>query len=1063
MDLIQTSSAISYVSIFQINLLTLDKRLASGTFEDSFSGLFLVRMSFLCSYFNWHKRTTIRRSVLYLVCFWIVGSGMPEFMQGQPAGTTTSIDQAFSGLVSPRLSSESSDYLVENWNVRDGLPRSGVTAIAQTPDGFLWLGLKRGLARFDGFQFKHYHPSAHPGLVKRPVTTLFVDHSGKLWIGSAGDGVSVMEHDRFRKLAAPDSLDGDDVRQFAEDKDGRIWRASLHGIHYYEGEVARSVTKGELAGATSYRVVWDSYSERILGCYWETAGSWQDGSFERLVENGTNRPIPSNNFFMRRDGGVWVLSSEPSQYASLHRLLPNGKLTPPQTWPFPIPQYGISAFLEDTEGRLWISVSKDALYCVGGDGVYERFELGQESVTSIFEDSEGTIWAGSVTSGLYRLKRRLFRTYPEIGLASAHMLFTDHQGGIIFTQGQKVFNIQQDGNLRPLGVESHYGALLDKHHHLWSGNVGSLTQWKWSGTQFDKTAMDNRPMFYGCQSMFLSNGQTLWFSGNAGGIARQSGETISIIDLETGVVTAFADAAEGEVWLGYDTGQILKTDQDVLMKIPGLSDQIHHAISSIYTASDQSLWIATLGGGLFHWSNGDLTSFTTDSGLPSNEIGGIAGMDDMLWLATTRGVAVIYLNQLKAVKEQESATVHCRVFGPEHGLPNLECSTSFFPAIHLSNQGKLWIATLEGITSIDTKMLPRKASNPATHIVEIRVNERTVPFDSGTVIVPAGTVRLSFYYTSITLNTSRNARFQYRLVSNDRDWVDAWNAREAHYTKPPPGKYQFLVRATDHRGGWSKPAASVNVHIEPYYWQRKEFQMGSGLLAALLIALTAWGVTRGAYIERIRALIRERAIEQERSRIAQDLHDRLGSQSTQIIFRTKALKDQLLRQDWKEMESCADLIQKTAQDMTVSLDEIVWTTDPGKDNVESSMAFFLSYAESLFKDTATRLRIEVPMDVERRTLSMESRHEVFMAVREALTNALKHAQASEVWLRIRLDGGLLCISVDDDGLGLPPERVDKGRNGLRNIQRRMESIGGTVDFQPSKKGGFSVRISIPCG
>ncbi len=1019
-------------------------------------------MSLFCPHPNLLDQFILIRSVLSLTYLCMSGWGILYPMIGKPSGAMEN-NLAFPGLVSPRLSAATSNYLVENWNVRDGLPRSGVTAIAQTHDGFLWIGLKRGLARFDGYQFKYFNPSDHPGLVNRPINTLFVDHTGKLWIGSAGDGVCILEDGQFRKLIVPDSLEGDDVRQFAEDSDGRVWRASLRGIHYYDREILHSIANGKLAGATSYKVVWDSYSERMLVCYWETAGFWRNGDFERLVENETERTVLSNNFFTRREGGAWILSSEPSRYACLHRLLSNGKLTPPQTWPFVIPQYGINSFLEDTEGRLWISVSKDALYCIGLGGEYERFELGKGAVTCIFEDREGTIWAGSMTSGLYRLKRRLFQAYPEIGIASAHMLFTDHRGGVIFTQGQEVFNIQHDGNLLPLGVSSHYGALLDKHNNLWSGNVGGLTQWIQNGSGFEKIAMDNRPMFYGCQTMFLSKHQMLWFSGNAGGIARRSGKEIKIIDLDAGLVTAFADAAQEEVWVGYETGKILRTDQGKLMKIPGLSDCIQHTISSIHTAPDQSLWIATLGGGLFHWANAGLKQFTTDHGLPSNEIAGATGLDDALWLSTTKGVVALSSSQLESLNDQKSATVHCRVYGPEHGLPNLECSTSYFPAMHLSNQGRLWIATTEGISSLDANQLSTKASNPATHIVEVLVDDKAAPMDAATIVVPAGSIRLSFYFTSITLNTSRNARFQYRLVGNDKDWVEAWNVREAHYTKPPPGNYQFLVRATDHWGGWTEQPAMVDVYIEPYFWQRTEFQLCSGLFAAMLIALIAWGATRGAYIKRIRSLIQERAVELERSRISQDLHDRLGSQSTQIIFQTKALKDQIASKDWQELKTYSDLIQKTAQDMTVSLDEIVWTTDPGKDNVESSMAFFLSYAESLFKSTSTRLRIEVPMDVETRTLSMESRHEVFMAVREALTNVLKHAQASEVWLRIWLDRDWFWLSVEDNGQGLPLSAYNKGGNGLRNIQRRIESIGGTVNFNSSNKGGFSVRISIPCG
>ena len=528
-------------------------------------------------------------------------------------------------------------------------------------------------------------------------------------------------------------------------------------------------------------------------------------------------------------------------------------------------------------------------------------------------------------------------------------------------------------------------------------------------------------------------------------------------------MTAFANAGQGDVWLGYDNGKILKSSDSSLIKVPGLTGRIQDTISSFQVGDDQSLWITTLGGGLCHWANGKLAAFTSRMGLPSDEIGGGVIFNDAIWLATTKGVVTIPLTELEAVESGQATTVNCQIYGVEDGLPNLECSTEYFPAIHLSQQGTLWIATSEGIASVNANEILNKISDPPVYIEQILIDDALTEFGTDPVIVPAGSVRLSIQYTGITLNTSRRARFQYRLVGYEKDWVDAWNSRETHYTHLAPGDYRFWVRASDHLGGWSQSPATVHLSVLPFIWQTREFKLGVALGAAILIALIAWLITRGAYLGRIRKLIQERAVEQERSRIAEDLHDRLGSQSTQIIFLSKALDEQVTHhhQDWQEMKVYSERIKATARDMTVSLDEIIWTTDPAKDNVESSMAFFLSYAESYFKDTSTRLRIDIPMNIESREFSMEARHEVFLAIREALTNVLKHAQASEVWLSIKLQDNRLRIHVDDNGVGIQSQNEDKGRSGLKNIQRRMESIGGTVDFKSSKSGGFSVQIEIP--
>ena len=202
-------------------------------------------------------------------------------------------------------------------------------------------------------------------------------------------------------------------------------------------------------------------------------------------------------------------------------------------------------------------------------------------------------------------------------------------------------------------------------------------------------------------------------------------------------------------------------------------------------------------------------------------------------------------------------------------------------------------------------------------------------------------------------------------------------------------------------------------------------------------------------------------MEQERSRIAEDLHDRLGAQSTQIMFQSKALTEQAKQQGSSRLNLVSEQIQETAQEMTLSLDEIVWATDPAKDNLESSMAFILSYAESYFKDTATRLRVDVPLGLESRQFSTESRHQIFLAVKEGLANVLKHAKASTVWLRMGLEKEHLRIIIEDDGIGmsLPPSK--DSRNGLSNIKRRIESIGGNVQYAANEHGGLVVKITVP--
>ena len=321
--------------------------------------------------------------------------------------------------------------------------------------------------------------------MKRRINTLFVDRSGKLWIGSQGDGVSVFENGDITKIEDSEPVVGEDVKQFTEDSRGAIWRASLRGIHFYENNTLKSIPGAGLSRGTSYRVVYDSYSEGVYGCYWESIGTWLNGVFLRLQESRSGRNVSSNNFFERKHGGIWVLSSDLEDYGALHRLMPNGELTQSQTWPMKIPQYGIGAFLEDTSGALWISIARDAVYRFDPDGFYERLDLANGSVTTLFEDRDGSIWAGSPVAGLSRIKRRVFRSYPSAGVSPVQMLFSDHKDGVLFTKGHNVYQANLQG-LLPLQVTAQFGALLDRNGFLWAGLDGAFVKFQWNESHYER-------------------------------------------------------------------------------------------------------------------------------------------------------------------------------------------------------------------------------------------------------------------------------------------------------------------------------------------------------------------------------------------------------------------------------------------------------------------------------------------------------------------------------------------------------------------------------------------------
>lgn len=224
-----------------------------------------------------------------------------------------------------------------------------------------------------------------------------------------------------------------------------------------------------------------------------------------------------------------------------------------------------------------------------------------------------------------------------------------------------------------------------------------------------------------------------------------------------------------------------------------------------------------------------------------------------------------------------------------------------------------------------------------------------------------------------------------------------------------------------------------------------------------------WIFHRSSYLRQLEKLERARLVEKERVRIASDLHDQLGAQTTQLIVLSNRLMSGQKAESDSQWKHPAHLIQGIAQDMAQNLDEVIWTADPEKDNPDSVIAFMISYAEEYLKHHEVQLRIDAPIEVDAVEMDSGSRHQLFQTFKEALTNVIKHSEATEVWLRFRLEKGRFQVEVQDNGRGLDPNADTSRRNGIRNMNKRMENVSGELHLIAEPGRGVLVRISVPVG
>ena len=291
--------------------------------------------------------------------------------------------------------------------------------------------------------------------------------------------------------------------------------------------------------------------------------------------------------------------------------------------------------------------------------------------------------------------------------------------------------------------------------------------------------------------------------------------------------------------------------------------------------------------------------------------------------------------------------------------------------------------------------------------------------------------------------------------------ADAGTRRAAVYTHLPAGHYRFRVVACNNDGVWSQAGASLPFSVLPPFWKTWWFIS----LCSLAALGTAGGAARYISLRNLRAelkrLEQQYALEKERSRIARDIHDDLGAGLTQITLLSEL--GQKNGAAPKELESHFRQISDRAREIIQSMDAIVWAVNPKNDTLDHLADYLPRFAEDFLRSTAIRCRIDVPPVLPEVPLTAEIRHHLFLTVKEALHNVVKHSSASEVWIRLSVDGNTFSIIIEDNGPGfLPPHHSPAPRgNGLSNMKKRLDEIGGRVEFHSRPGQGTKMILTVP--
>jgi ligand-binding sensor domain-containing protein/signal transduction histidine kinase len=976
-------------------------------------------------------------------------------------------------------------YTIDGWDTEKGLPQMSVIALTQTRDGYLWLGTGDGLARFDGVRFKRFEEDEALMLSGSKIVRLFEDRRGNLWIGTESAGTVLVTPDG-KVTSVPLGEGGSDgpLVGICEDQIGGIWLQMANGQLYWYAQGKPHLLAKDCRGLTAEDsgLIWvGSRNGRLLGI-----GPVSNAVPRAVFPVAAEMLVGELDFLLAsKRGGYWRLANRRIQKWKVDTLQRDYG---PYPWTVGVP---ILAACEDGEGNLVVGTYGDGAYWMDSKGKMTRVEgLSNRFVWSLMMDHEGSLWVGTDGGGLSRVKQQSFKVLDGTLESTVQSVSEDQAGGFwIGYNSERIDHwngqsLESFTNLWPTGLYAPPGltrfrvgtVFEDRERQVWAGANSEITTHppllRLRDSAF-RPLPGTQALNQEVWAIAQGTNNVIWV-GTQEGLARWDGGTwrwfTSRDGLSSNRVRCLAQDAEGSLWVGTERGglNLLRDGKFTVFRRQPKDGLPSDNVTSLYLDAQGILWVGT-SSGLARYDHGLWTSYTTREGLASNKIGYI--IEDgqgFLWIGSNAGLMRVSRQSLNdfALSHMGGSTIRCRSFGKSDGLPTSECSAGSQPGACRTRDGTLCFPTIGGLVMVDPARLLPNTNPPPVVIEAVRIDGELQRKDSlrapslRDVIVPADKESLEIVYASLNLSAPDKGYFRYVMEPYEKTWTERPGLiRSARYPKLPHGHYRFHVQACNEDGVWNETGATLAITVLPAFWQTWWFLSSATLCLLGMIVGSVHYVSTQKLQRQLAALRQQEALEKERARIARDLHDQLGANLTQV-----ALLGEMAETDKElpsEVEAHARQISNTARETTRALDEIVWTVNPSNDTLDGLINYVCKYAQEYLALAGLRYRLEVPAQLPGIPISPELRHNVFLAAKEAVNNVVKHSKANSAWLRLRLEPGRFLLEIEDNGRGLGPDAANKGRNGLRNMRKRMEDIGGSFEAGPGAEGGARVSLSVP--
>jgi signal transduction histidine kinase/ligand-binding sensor domain-containing protein len=992
-----------------------------------------------------------------------------------------------------------SQYAHTAWKASQGFSPGVISSIAQTPDGYLWLGTEFGLRRFDGVRSVAWQGTAGDHLGEVPIRALRAARDGRLWIGTVTGLVSWKD----RKLTHYSELDGYSVETLLEDREGTIWAG------------AWAADIGRLCAIQNVKTQ----------CYGE------DDRF------GTGVTL----LYEDSSGNVWAAGT-----TGLWRCKPG----PPKFYGIGDAAHSILALVESDDGGILIAKHEGIIKLKNGKTEAYPLPAGMNiRPQRVFRDRDGGLWIGSaVDFGLLHIhegKTDLFGPLQGLSGGSVMCIFEDREGSVWVTTGDGLdrfrdfavptYSVEQ--GLASYGLDS---VLSTRDGSLWMGtshglnrlNKGQITVYRrrsenitrgaaqtaasgvgWNGPASRTTREIIDPGFPQedlITTLFEDKAGKIWAANVSGVSFFESGRFTPITSLPPGAIFAIADGVAGSVWLAQedDLSRVLggrvveripwaklgrKKPANALLHDPAQSGiwlgfhdggvayfqdgQLRASygqreglaegmVYGFYVDKDGALWAATEGG-LSRIKDGHVLTLTQQNGLPCKTVRWMREDDlQSVWVNLPCGLVRIARSELDAWASHPERTIRTTLFDSSDGVKSHRVHSG--PDAMVSSivtkaaDGRLWFVPFGGVSVVDPKNLHPNKLPPPVHIEGLVADEKTYDAQNGIRLHPK-LRNLAIDYTALSLVAPEKMRFRYKLEGQNRNWHEVVNDREVQYTNLGPGTYRFRVMACNNSGVWNETGDALEFVIPPMWYQTNWFY---ALCAAAFTALLGL-----AYQLRVRQLahqfnmrLEERVA--ERTRVARDLHDTL-LQSFQALLPLLQAGINMFgsrpADALRTFEKAADNASQAIAEGRDAIQGMRTSTVEKNDLAVAIRTVGEELASSASKQPAPNFNVVV--EGVSRNLHPILRDEVYRFALEALRNAFRHAAAHKVEVEIRYDEKYFRLRVRDDGKGIPSDVLSgdgrKGHYGLPGMRERAKLVGGKLAIWTELDGGTEIELNIP--